>query len=79
MILVDFREYQENLIDGLYSGQPLRSHVWLCPAGDLWEVANFVAPRQLPRASSRWQDSVGDRATWRRSQSATCSQCLAAL
>ena len=58
MTLVDFREYQENLIDGLYSGQLLRSHVWLCPKGDRWEVANFA-------------DSAGDRASWRRSQSAT--------
>ncbi|CAJ1402181.1 unnamed protein product, partial [Effrenium voratum] len=52
--LVDAREYQENLIYGLYAGQEVRSHVWLRPNGSYWEVADFTA-----------QDG---RSSWRRSQ-----------
>ena len=48
---------QENLIHGLYAGQEVRSHVWLCPVGDLWQVANFS------------HKTSPDRSQWRRSQS----------
>lgn len=54
--LVDFREYQENLIHSLYAGQKVRSHVWLRPYGEAWQVANF-------------SEAGGLRSKWRRSQS----------
>ncbi|CAK9086740.1 unnamed protein product [Durusdinium trenchii] len=55
--LLDFREYQENLIHGLYAGESVRSHVWLCPKGEGWQVANFL------------DSDYEDRSQWRRSQS----------
>ncbi|CAK9037773.1 unnamed protein product [Durusdinium trenchii] len=45
---------------GLYAGESVRSHVWLCPKGEGWQVANFLD-------SEPWD--YEDRSQWRRSQS----------
>jgi len=55
--LLDFREYQENLLTNVYKGKKVRSHVWVQPLSKgKWEVAQFT------------RENVMQRYLWRRSE-----------
>ncbi|CAE7237745.1 ANK1 [Symbiodinium sp. CCMP2456] len=55
--LMDFREYQDNLLYGVLADQEVRSHVWLRPEGDAWDFADFLE-----------ESTEASRSSWRRSQ-----------
>jgi hypothetical protein len=54
--LLDFRKYQENLLYDVYNEQDVRSHVWVQPYKDSWQIADFSEP---PEARSTWRRSEG--------------------